>query len=328
MTAAARQSPEATVLSLAQLLQQQPASAPPCLVEPGLLPPQGILFVGGEPKVGKSLLVANLALSLAAGSGRAGFSIPAPRRVLICQFELPVPQFVGRLAIMRRATGNAADLNLLVDTRATGHLLSAPQGLNHFLSAAKAAAAEVIILDPLYSTHDQDENDTRSMAALCQSLLRLRDASQAALIVVHHVRKSITRFEIGSAFRGSSALHAVGDSYMLLTRPSPQLPTVELRFQFRYAAAQPPRLFELDPQTLWFSSSGQSSVPPAARRKVEQADITEALTSIGEQVRYTQLRDQIMDRTECSKRTAQLAINEACRQGSLVQADGQYRLPL
>jgi hypothetical protein len=327
--AASKKSPEATVLSLAQLLQQQPASAPPCLVEPGLLPPQGILFVGGEPKVGKSLLVANLALSLAAGSGRAGFSIPAARRVLICQFELPVPQFVGRLAVMRRAMGSAADLNLLVDTRATGHLLCAPQGMNHFLAAAKAAAAEVIILDPLYSTHDQDENDTRSMAALCQSLLRLRDASQAALIVVHHVRKSITRFEIGSAFRGSSALHAVGDSYMLLTRPSPQLPTVELRFQFRYAAAQPPRLLQLDAQTLWFSAAGQSSTsPPTARRKVEKADVTQALTGIGEQVRYTQLRDQIMDLTECSKRTAQLAITEACRQGSIVQADGQYRLPL
>ena len=326
--ATAKPSPAATVLSLAQLLEQQPPSAPPCLVEPGLLPPQGILFVGGEPKVGKSLLVANLALSLAAGSDRTGFSIPAPRRVLVCQFELPVAQFVGRLAIMRRAMGTAADLNLLVDTRATGHLLCAPQGLNHFLAAAKAAAAEVIILDPLYSTHDQDENDTRSMAALCQSLLRLRDASQAALIVVHHVRKSITRFEIGSAFRGSSALHAVGDSYMLLTRPSPQLPTVELRFQFRYAAAQPPRLLQLDPHTLWFSSAGQSSVTPvAARRKVEKADVTQALTGIGEQVRYTQLRDQIMDLTECSKRTAQLAITEACRQGSIVQSDGHYRLP-
>src|ERR1035437_4968567 len=108
----------------------------------------------------------------------------APHRVLICQFELPVPQFVGRLAVMRRVMGSAADLNLLVDTRATGHLLCAPQGMNHFLAAAKASAAEVIILDPLYSTHDQDENDTRSMAALCQSLLRLRDASKAALIVV------------------------------------------------------------------------------------------------------------------------------------------------
>src|ERR1017187_3128166 len=89
---------------------------------------------------------------------------------------------------MRRVMGSAADLNLLVDTRATGHLLCAPQGMNHFLAAAKPPAAEVIILDPLYSTHDQDENDTRSMAALCQSLLRLRDVSKAALIVVHHVR--------------------------------------------------------------------------------------------------------------------------------------------
>src|SRR5467141_4875926 len=106
MSAAAKQSPAATVLSLAQLLQQQPATAPPCLVEPGLLPPQGILFVGGEPKVGKSLLVANLALSLAAGSSRLGFSIPAPRRVLVCQFELPLPQFVSRLLVMRRGLGD------------------------------------------------------------------------------------------------------------------------------------------------------------------------------------------------------------------------------
>jgi RecA-family ATPase len=152
--------------------------------------------------VGKSLLVANLALSLAAGVDRLGFSIPAPRRVLICQFELPVPQFVSRLALMRRALGAAADQHLLVDTRASGHLLSAAQGLNHFVSAARAAAAEILVLDPLYSTHDQDENDTRAMAALCQSLLRLRDASRAALVVVHHVRKSIGRHEIGSAFRG------------------------------------------------------------------------------------------------------------------------------
>jgi hypothetical protein len=147
--------------------------------------------------------------------------------------------------------------------------------------------------------------------------------------VVHHVRKSITRFEIGSAFRASSAFHAVGDSYLLLTRPSPQLRTVELRFQFRYAAAQPPRLLEFDPQTLSFSSAGQPSATPAAtRRKVGKTDVTQALAGIGEQVRYTQLRDQIMDLTECSKRTAQLAITEACRHGSIVQADGQYRLPL
>jgi RecA-family ATPase len=121
MSAAVRQKDaEPSVLSLAQLLEQQPATAPPCLVEPGLLPPQGILFVGGEPKVGKSLLVANLALSLAAGSDRTGFPIPGSRRVLVCQFELPVPQFVGRLATMRRILGNAADQNLFEDTPTSG----------------------------------------------------------------------------------------------------------------------------------------------------------------------------------------------------------------
>jgi hypothetical protein len=322
-----RTAKNATVLSLAQLLEQQPATTP-CLVEPGLLPAQGILFVGGEPKVGKSLLVTNLALSLAAGSNRTGFPVPTARRVLICQFELPLPQFVSRLTVMRRSLGAAADHHLLVDTRAAGHLLSAPQGLQHFLTAAQAAGAEVIILDPLYSTHDQDENDTRAMAALCQALLRLRDASRAALIVVHHVRKSINRHEIGSAFRGSSALHAVGDSYLLLTRPSPQLPSLELRFQFRYAAPQPPRLLELNPHTLWFSTAGPALSKTTSARKVETTDVSQALASRGGQLRYNQLREEIMQRTKCSKRTAQLAITHASQQGLILQDNGQYRLPL
>jgi hypothetical protein len=316
------------VLSLAQLLAGQTAAPPSGWIEPGLLPPQGILFVGGEPKVGKSLLVANLALALAAGRDRVGFTVPAARRVLICQFELPVPQFVSRLAVMRPQIGAAADENLLVDTRAAGHLLSAPQGLNHFLLAAREASAEVIVLDPLHSTHDQDENGTRSMAALCQSLLRLRDASRAALIVVHHVRKSIGRDEIGRAFRGSSALHAVGDSYLLLTRPSANLGAVELRFQFRYTAPLAPRLLELEPQSLWFSAAGAAPSHARARKKVEPADVTQALAGIGKQAGHNQLRDQIMRTTECSKRTAQLAIRDACVKGGIVQDNGQYRLPL
>jgi hypothetical protein len=38
--------------------------------------------------------------------------------------------------------------------------------------------------------------------------------------------------------------------------------------------------------------------------------------------------DRIMHTTECSKRTAQLAISEACLQGVIVQTNGLYRLPL
>ena len=141
--------------------------------------------------------------------------------------------------------------------------------------------------------------------------------------------KSIGRGEIGSAFLGSSALHAVGDSYLLLTRPSANLAAaVELRFQFRYAASQPSRLLQLDPHTLWFSAAGLAPSKAAERKKVEQQDVTKALAGLGERVRYNQLRQQVMGLTACSKRTAQLAIAEACQQGLVVQADGQYRLPL
>jgi hypothetical protein len=84
------------------------------------------------------------------------------------------------------------------------------------------------------------------------------------------------------------------------------------------------RLLQLDPRTLWFSSTDK---PPAAawmRRKVEKTDITQALAEVGNKVRFNQLRDQIMNATECSKRTAQLAIAEACQQGWIARANGQY----
>jgi hypothetical protein len=315
-----------TVLSLAELLRGNPQPQP-AFVEPGLLPRQGILFVGGEPKVGKSLLVANLALALASGSARTGFQIPNPQRVLICQFELPTDQFAARLLCMRQSIGAAADENLFVDTRSCGHLLSSTQGLRHFLAAARVAEADVIVLDPLYSAHDQDENDTRAMAALCHTLLRLRDASRAALIVVHHVRKSVSRHEIGSAFRGSSALHAVGDTYMLMTHRGVDSNTVELRFQLRYAAPLQPKSLALDPGSLWFSPSDEPIPRPSAQRKVDTGDVRQAILDLGNETTYSELRQKIMNDAACSRRTAQLAIKRAFQNGVILRNNGQYRLP-
>ena len=86
---------------------------------------------------------------------------------------------------------------------------------------------------------------------------------------------------------------------------------------------------QLDPHTLSFSAAGLAlSKAAVTRKKVEQGQVTKALTSLGQRARYNQLRQQVMEQAECSKRTAQLAIAEACRQGSIMQADGQYRLPI
>jgi hypothetical protein len=82
-----------------------------------------------------------------------------------------------------------------------------------------------------------------------------------------------------------------------------------LRFQFRYAAAPEPRLLQLDPQTLCFSAAGLApSKAAAARKKVEQEHVTKALAGLGQQARYNQLREQVMDLADCYRRTAQLAL--------------------
>src|SRR2546425_1515294 len=156
--------PPRAVLSLAELLSDHPQPEP-CLIEPGLLPSQGILFLGGEPKTGKSLLVANLAFALAASGDHAGFKVPCPKRVLICQFELPTPQFALRLATMRKAVGNCADSNLFVDTRVSGHMLSSTAGLNHFLNSARSVQADVI-------RSEEHTSELQSLAYLvCRLLL-------------------------------------------------------------------------------------------------------------------------------------------------------------
>jgi hypothetical protein len=87
-------------------------------------------------------------------------------------------------------------------------------------------------------------------------------------------------------------------------------------------------LLELDPDSLWFSAAGQGAAPLVTRHKVESSDVTRALAGIGVQARYNELRSKIMSLTDCSKRTAQLAITQAGHDGLIVQDDGHYRLSL
>jgi len=86
-------------------------------------------------------------------------------------------------------------------------------------------------------------------------------------------------------------------------------------------------LLALDSETLWFEACTSAPAPVHPRRKVETTDVERALAASGS-ARFNQLREKIMNQSECSRRTAQLAIQRACQEGSIVQDNGQYRLPL
>ena len=87
----------------------------------------------------------------------------------------------------------------------------------------------LVVLDPLVRLHAVDENAVAEVAPILGFLRDLQRRFETAVLLVHHARKSgATR--PGQALRGSSELHAWGDSNLYLRRRDKQIVmTVEHR---------------------------------------------------------------------------------------------------
>ena len=264
---------------------------------------------------------------------RTAPAFPSPRRAVCWSASSNFPSRSSSAAWppCGEAMGTAADQNLLVDTRATGHLLSAPQGLNHFLSAAQCRRRRGHRPGPaLLHSRSGRKRHPLPWRRCASRLLRLRDASRAALIVVHHVRKSITPLRDRQrlprlqrpACRGRQ-LHAAHQTLSPTAHRRTALP-VPLR---RCAAAATARTRSADSVVFLRPASRRPLLrPPGAKWKKRTSH--KLWRASASRRAITNCASKSWTCTECSKRTAQLAITEACQQGWIVQDNGQYRLPL
>jgi hypothetical protein len=73
----------------------------------------------------------------------------------------------------------------------------------------------LLLLDPFVRLHRIDENQAQEVAPLLDFLRQLQRTFETAVIVVHHARKSGAH-KPGQALRGSSDIHAWGDSNLYL----------------------------------------------------------------------------------------------------------------
>jgi hypothetical protein len=76
----------------------------------------------------------------------------------------------------------------------------------------------LVVLDPFVRLHRLDENVAADVAPLLAYLRALQRQHQAAVLLVHHSRKGASHVRAGQALRGSSELHAWGDSNLYLRR--------------------------------------------------------------------------------------------------------------
>jgi AAA domain len=201
-------------------------------------------IIGGAPKCSKTWLGLDLALSVATGTACLGrYAVPRPGPVLIYLAEDALPVVRERVEGMARHRG----LDLIgVDI----HVITAPSlRLDHqphrdrLLETAERLRPRLLLLDPLVRLHAVDENDAQQMAELLAYFRLLQRRLDLSVILVHHTRKNApSGVAAGQGLRGSSDLHAFGDSNLYLRRAQQRL---VLLSEHRAAPAAPTVTLEL-----------------------------------------------------------------------------------
>jgi hypothetical protein len=302
-------------------LAPAPAAAQGWLIE-GLWSAQAVGIIGGEPKCGKSFLALDLAVAVASG-------VPCLRhfptrqcgRVLL--FAAEDAAHIVRQRLEGIAAAAAVEFQSL-----EVHLITVPTLRLDRREHQQALAATVVhlqptllVLDPFVRLHGIDENLAAEVAPLLAYLRALQRCHHTAVALVHHARKGAAHERGGQALRGSSELHAWGDSNLYLRRNGQQLqlsiehraaPGVD-RLPLALRANEPALALEVSSPPLAVEQPGQ----PSPSDRIEQI-LRAATTPLAQR----QLRQQARMRASLvGEALAQLVAS-----GRVIRSADGYRL--
>jgi hypothetical protein len=147
-----------------------------------------------------------------------------------------------RLEGIARAAGtDLATLDLFVITAPVVRL-DRPEHRKQLEETVAALKPRLLVLDPFVRMHRIDENVSAEVAPLLAYLRELERRYETAVLLVHHSRKGAGQARGGQALRGSSELHAWGDSNLYVRRKGEAL---LLTIEHRTAASAADLMLEL-----------------------------------------------------------------------------------
>ena len=175
------------VISVQEHLSQP--HPPPQFLICGLLPYQGKLIIAGQPKVGKSFLLLEMAICLTSGTPFLGvFPIRNQVKVTLLQVELPTDILTNRLiAASKIARDGALDRFYLLQTR--GLRLNKESDLLQLKQELAPIHPQVLLLDPLFMLYTGSYQFLDEVAEFFNNLDNLSSSLSLATVVVHHLRK-------------------------------------------------------------------------------------------------------------------------------------------
>jgi hypothetical protein len=194
-------------------------------------------IIGGQPKACKSWLGLDIAVSVASGTLCLGrFRTTTPGRSLVFMAEDNIASVRSRVANIAGARGvDIDDLDLHLITSPT-LLLDDPDDRSKLDATIEKLNPGVVLLDPLVRLHRLDENNAREISGLLGFIRGLQRNHGTAIIITHHAAKRGSS-RPGQALRGSSDIHAFGDSNLYVSRRGDD---IDLTMEHRSAAAPDP----------------------------------------------------------------------------------------
>ncbi len=260
------------------------------LVE-GLWGDRSVGVIGGAPKCSKTWLGLDLALSVATGTACLGrYAVPEPGPVLVYLAE-------DALGVVRQRIGGMARHRGLDLAGVEVHVITAPvlrldrdPDRTRLRETTGRLRPRLLVLDPSVRLHGIDENHAGEVAELLAYFRSLQRQFDVSVLLVHHTRKNATGgVAAGQGLRGSSDLHAFGDSNLYLRRTQQHL---VLSSEHRAAPASPPVYLELvatDAQTTHLEVIGE--LHEGQRRSLEERILD--LLAPGAVLTRGQLRDAL-----------------------------------
>jgi RecA-family ATPase len=186
----------------------------------GLWGARSVGVIGGAPKCAKTWLGLDMALSVATGTACLGkYAVPEPGPVLVYLAEDALSAVRERIEGMARHRGlDLAGVEVHVITVPVLRLDREPDRAR-LLETARRLRPRLLVLDPLVRLHGIDENHAGEVAQLLSYFRSLQRQLDLSVLLVHHTRKNAAGGAAsGQGLRGSSDIHAFGDSNLYLRR--------------------------------------------------------------------------------------------------------------
>lgn len=200
-------------------------------IEPALLTKGGTLLFGGDAKIGKSLIMIEMAQALAHGElpfGCPEFVVPEPVRAMVIEQEVGERglQIRGR-KICNDYKAQYAD-NFWYITMEPDMQFDTPEGRKLVLEAVSKVEPNVLFLDPISRMHGYDENDNGQINKLVRHLANLKKMfkhKEMSLVISHHYGKPPRGMDLQgwdpldfNNFRGASKFRDDADALITVQR--------------------------------------------------------------------------------------------------------------